>query len=107
MSIDLTDRSRDGLVDERFQSPPSSDDKRKTILAAARECIAESGLDGTSIAKIARRAGVSKSLVLYHFGTKQSLAAAAWETALADVGIRLHPSWALSRASIAWKLTFE
>lgn len=43
------------------------------ILGSAEQCFCELGYDGTSVRTIAHRAGVSKSLVLYHFQSKERL----------------------------------
>ena len=54
-------------------------DKEKTIqdiLAAARHLFSERGLFGTSIRDIENASGVSKGLILHHFGTKEDLYAA-------------------------------
>jgi AcrR family transcriptional regulator len=51
---------------------------RETILRAAFEAFAESGYEGASIGDIAKAAGVPKSLVQYHFGSKDEL----WEACL-------------------------
>jgi len=54
-------------------------DKDKTvqdILAAARHLFSERGLYGTSIRDIENVSGVSKGLILHHFGTKEDLYAA-------------------------------
>lgn len=54
-------------------------DKDKTvqdILAAARHLFSERGLFGTSIRDIENASGVSKGLILHHFGTKEDLYAA-------------------------------
>jgi TetR/AcrR family transcriptional regulator len=53
-----------------------SRDKEKTraeILAAAETLFARSGYSGTSIDAIASASGVSKGLILHHFGTKEGL----------------------------------
>lgn len=50
--------------------------KRKTadkILMAAEELLGELGYDGTSVRDIAKRAGVNKALVFYHFNSKAEL----------------------------------
>lgn len=52
---------------------------RATILDAALNAFAGKGYDGTSIADIAAAAGVPKSLVQYHFGSKEEL----WQACLA------------------------
>lgn len=46
---------------------------RDRILAAAEEVIAEQGYGGTSLRRIAVRAGVPVTLISYHFGTKLEL----------------------------------
>jgi len=45
----------------------------RELLGAAETCFARSGYAGTSIRQIARSAGVSKSLVHYHFQSKEHL----------------------------------
>jgi TetR/AcrR family transcriptional regulator len=54
-------------------------DKDKTvqaILAAAKHLFSERGLYGTSVRDIENASGVSKGLILHHFGTKERLYAA-------------------------------
>jgi AcrR family transcriptional regulator len=54
-------------------------DKGKTvqdILTAARQLFSEMGIYGTSIRDIEKSSGVSKGLILHHFGTKEKLYAA-------------------------------
>ncbi len=66
----------------RLVSPrPLSIDPRRArtrgvILAAAREAWAEGGLETTTIAQIARRAGVAVGSIYGHFGSKELLALA-------------------------------
>jgi AcrR family transcriptional regulator len=51
-------------------------DKEKTvqdILSAARRLFSERGLHGTSLRDIETASGVSKGLILHHFGTKEKL----------------------------------
>lgn len=50
---------------------------RQAILETAAEMFAEHGFDGLSIAKLAKAAGVTKSLVHHHFGSKAELWRAA------------------------------
>lgn len=52
---------------------------RKRILAAAVRRIAREGIDDVRIARIAMDAGVSASLVHYHFDTREALLAEALE----------------------------
>lgn len=46
---------------------------RSSILNAATECFSESGYEGTGVAEICSRAGVSKGAFYYHFETKESV----------------------------------
>ena len=48
-------------------------DRRDSILDAARDAFARAGFEGTSIADIARRAGVSDGLVYRYFTSKRDL----------------------------------
>lgn len=52
-------------------APP--DLRREQMLRAAAELIGERGFSETRIADVARRAGASPALVIYYFGTKDSL----------------------------------
>ena len=47
--------------------------RRDQIVAAATEVIAEAGYGRASVAKIAEHIGVSKSVVLYHFKSKNDI----------------------------------
>jgi AcrR family transcriptional regulator len=50
---------------------------RERILDAAIEVLKADGYAGLTLAKVAARAGESKALVAYHFGSKQGLVGAA------------------------------
>jgi AcrR family transcriptional regulator len=50
---------------------------RERILEAAIEVLKSDGYAGLTIAKVAARAGESKPLVAYHYGSKQGLVSAA------------------------------
>jgi len=52
------------------ESPKAS---RKQLMAAAIDCFARLGYQGTSIDRIARDAGVTKGAVYYHFRDKEKL----------------------------------
>jgi len=60
---------------------------REAISVAAFETFAAMGYEGASIAIIAKAAGVPKSLVQYHFGSKEEL----WEACLS---VRVKPMMA-------------
>src|SRR5437588_805419 len=59
---------------------------RERILAAAVGQIAREGIDGVRIARIAMDAGVSTSLVHYHFETREALLAEALRYSYARAG---------------------
>ncbi|MDY6877859.1 MAG: TetR/AcrR family transcriptional regulator [Chloroflexota bacterium] len=49
------------------------EETRAHILEAAEECFARRGYDGTGVAEICRRAGVTKGGFYYHFPSKQAV----------------------------------
>jgi AcrR family transcriptional regulator len=66
-------------VSEAAPGRPSERGARERILAAAVERIAGDGIDDMRIARVAMDAGVSTSLVHYHFETREALLAEALE----------------------------
>ena len=59
--------------------------KRQRLVAAAREAIHQQGVEKTTIADIAKGAGVPVGNVYYYFKTKDELVAAAIESHVDDV----------------------
>lgn len=61
--------------------PPNTDGDttRQTILDAARECFASQGYAATSNRDIGAKAGVTNSVVHYHFGRKSDLMRAVYQ----------------------------
>ena len=57
----------------REQGEVIADVRRDQMLAAAAQLIAERGFSDTRIADVAERVGASPALVIYYFGTKDSL----------------------------------
>ncbi len=55
---------------------------REALFEAATELFAERGFDGAKVEAIARRAGVNKAMISYHFGGKQGLYAAIVEATI-------------------------
>jgi TetR/AcrR family transcriptional regulator, transcriptional repressor of bet genes len=55
----------------------SVDSRRRRILEATLDVIRDRGLAGVRTQEVARRAGVSAGLLLYHFGTLEGVVAAA------------------------------
>jgi len=61
-------RARRTQVERRQES-------ERALVAAAAEVIAERGVDGASLAVIGERAGTSRGLATFHFGSKDALVA--------------------------------
>ncbi|MEX1103276.1 MAG: TetR/AcrR family transcriptional regulator [Dehalococcoidia bacterium] len=61
-----------------------SDARQKQIVDCAVEALAEVGYGRASLAEIAKRAGISKGVILYHFKDKESLL----ETVVEDIYAR-------------------
>lgn len=58
---------------------------RERILSAALECFAEDGFDRARVDEVARRAGVSKGAIYWHFPDKASLFRAVVERELGEI----------------------
>ncbi len=64
----------------------SGEERKKQILEVARGICAEKGFAGTTLDDIAEEAGVSRALVVQHFGSKEGI-----YQALADFSAHAHP----------------
>jgi len=62
---------------------------RERILEAAIEVLKADGYAGLTIAKVAARAGESKALIAYHYGSKQGLVAAAGKAVAEEITARV------------------
>jgi AcrR family transcriptional regulator len=60
------------------------------LLEAALPLFSERGFDGVSTEDLARRAGVNKALISYHFGGKRGLYREVLATAFGSIAERLH-----------------
>ncbi|WP_048438883.1 TetR/AcrR family transcriptional regulator [Caenimonas sp. SL110] len=70
------------VTEERLRD---ADRSQATILAAARDEFAESGLGGARMDRIAERAGLNKRLIYYYFQDKEKLFQAVLEQAYVDI----------------------
>ena len=68
--------------------------RRAQIARCAAEAIAEVGYADASMAEIARRAGIAKSVVSYHFSDKAELMGEVLRTALATYATFMEPRMA-------------
>lgn len=69
-------------------------DTRVRILDAARELLAEAGLSAFTLDAVARRAGVSKGGVFYHFASKEVLVSGLVDRYIQLFETRLHETLA-------------
>ena len=68
----------DSLIDRRDNNmPKDATSTRSTILAAAVQTLQRGGVEGFTLDAVARRAGVVKGLVLYHYASRGRLLRAA------------------------------
>ena len=58
---------------KRARSDDEKEARKRAILAAARELIAESGFDGVTMSGLARRAGLAKGTLYLYVRTKEEL----------------------------------
>lgn len=65
--------------------------RRRQLIEALIEGVAEEGYAGASLAKVAQRANISKSVVVYHFGTKDELVEAAVEQIFGEMREFIEP----------------
>lgn len=56
------------------------EDRRKALIDATLKCLSREGQDGLSVRKISKEAGISISLINYHYASKEDLVAQAYET---------------------------
>jgi AcrR family transcriptional regulator len=73
--------------------------RRAQIAQCAAEAIAEVGYADASMAEIARRAGVAKSVVSYHFSDKEELLREVHRTALATYAKFMEPRMAAAASA--------
>lgn len=89
------------VADEKQASTRRGDDVRKRVLSAALECFGAFGFEGTSTRAVAERAGVTHTLVLYHFQSKDALWIATVEDALERYGSEIRASFEKSHETTA------
>jgi AcrR family transcriptional regulator len=78
------------ILDRKDQNvPKDSAPTRTAILDAAVHTLKRVGLEGFTVGGVARRAGVVKGLVLYHYGSRNRLLRAAAAEIAADRATRL------------------
>lgn len=73
MSIATTDTNRAAAGGAETPSDRLSGEKAQRIVEAMRESVAEVGIAGSTFERVAAKAGVSRGLLHYYFGTKERL----------------------------------
>jgi TetR/AcrR family transcriptional regulator len=73
----------------RLDSPRDAEATRGALIAAATELFAQRGYSGAKTEMIARRAGVNKAMINYHFGGKAGLYETIVVSSMTDVTGRL------------------
>jgi AcrR family transcriptional regulator len=75
--------------------------RRHQLMRATMECVAEVGVEKTTMWMVAKRAGVSTGMVLYYYPNKRELITSAVKLAAQDFSARLqslaHGEWGLER----------
>jgi betaine-aldehyde dehydrogenase len=71
--------------------------RRAQLIEVTIDSLAEVGYVGTTLAEIARRAGVSPGLVAHYFGDKDGLLEAAFRTLARVVAVRMRERFAVAR----------
>jgi AcrR family transcriptional regulator len=62
-----------GIVEARTTERELTGEKARRIVDAMRESVAEVGIAGSTFERVSRKAGVSRGLLHYYFGTKERL----------------------------------
>jgi len=65
--------------------------RRDQLVECAIDAIVDTGYSRTSVAEVARRAGVSKGVVTYHFPAKDDLIQAVIASVIAEMSVYLEP----------------
>jgi len=95
-----------GFADPTNALPESA----QAILEAARRILVRDGADGLTMSAIGEEAGVRKSLITYHFGSKEGLLAVLFDSVVHDHnldGMRLLTSQAMGPERVRALLTRE
>ena len=71
------------------RTKPAAADPKQRILDTATEVFARDGYAGARVDDIAKRAGVNKAMLYYHFGDKDTLYAAVFSEVLSEARRRL------------------
>jgi AcrR family transcriptional regulator len=80
------------------------EEARRLILETAQELIASTGPEGLRLQDIAAGAGISHSLILHHFGSREGLVRALTRQAVAELRDKLFAAMASGESSVEQQL---
>jgi AcrR family transcriptional regulator len=80
------------MNDATYETQPKP--RKEEILDVATRLFAERGYEGTSMNDVARRVGMRKASLFYHFATKDALYEAVLERLVASIGAALGAAYA-------------
>lgn len=80
---------------------PRGDQTRETLVRAAMEIFGRDGFHAASTRAIAEAAGVNQALIAYHFGGKEGLYLAVFESITAQISTRMQPQVSALESAIA------
>ena len=96
MSLNSQSTIRDPVHRNGSARDEAEDARRVQLIEVTIDSLAEVGFVGTTLAEIARRAGVSPGLVAHYFGDKEGLLEAAFRTLARVVAVRMRERFALA-----------
>ena len=73
MEVTTAHRGRNGQLAAAPIARPHNGERARRILEAMRESVAEVGIAGSTFDRVSAKAGVSRGLLHYYFGTKERL----------------------------------
>jgi TetR/AcrR family transcriptional regulator, repressor for neighboring sulfatase len=80
------------------------EEARRLILETAQSLVASTGPEGLRLQDIATRAGISHSLILHHFGSREGLVRALTRQAIAELRDKLVAAMASGESSVEQQL---
>ena len=83
----MSDTSAPNPLRQKEKRDPEA--TREALLRAGAEMFAAAGYEGVRVEALARRAGVNKAMINYHFGGKRRLYVAVIRSAFAELGARV------------------
>ena len=105
MSLNSQSTIRDPARRNGLPRDEAEDARRVQLIEVTIDSLAEVGFVGTTLAEIARRAGVSPGLVAHYFGDKDGLLEGAFRTLARVVAALMRERLALARTGLLHRST--